>query len=85
MPELDLIKDAVEKAFDPAKPNYYANVFYISGTMLDLRIAFGTLRPIHHESTDQMVDRFEASVILPHAVAKDLAEKILAILERAKT
>jgi hypothetical protein len=85
MPELDLIKDAVEKAFDPTKPNYYANIFYISGTVLDLRIAFGTMRPINHESTDQMVDRFDASVTLPHSVAKDLAEKILTILEAAKT
>ena len=85
MPELDLIKDAVEKAFDPAKPNFYANIFYISGTAADLRIAFGTLRPINHGSADQMVDRFEASITLPHSVAKDLAEKILVILEAAKT
>ena len=85
MPDFDVLKDAVAKAFDPHKPSYYANIFYISGTVNDLRVAFGTLRPDPDDASTLMVDKFDLSITLPHSVARELASKIVEILEGAKT
>jgi hypothetical protein len=84
MPEYDILKDAVEKAFDSNRPGYYANIFYISGTLNDLRIAFGTLKPNPDDPSTLMVDKFDLSVTMPHAVARELSEKIVEALEGAK-
>jgi hypothetical protein len=81
-PAIDF-KRIVELAFDPSKPSYYANIFYISGTQNDLRIAFGTTRPIEHGSNQLIVDKFDVSIILPHRTARELVQLITTMLERA--
>jgi hypothetical protein len=85
MPDFDVLNDAITKAFDPHKPGYYANIFYISGTVNDLRVAFGTLKPNPEDASTLMVDKFDLSVTMPHSVAQELASKIMEILEGAKT
>jgi hypothetical protein len=85
MPEFDVLRDALEKAFDPIRPGYYANIFYLSGTLNDLRIAFGTLKPDPDDSAKLLIDKFDLSVTMPHSIARDLAEKIIQLLEGAKT
>jgi len=84
MPDFDVLKDAIAKAFDPQKPGYYANIFYISGTVSDLRVAFGTLKPDPDNVSMLMVDKFDLSVTMPHSVARELATKIVEILEGTK-
>lgn len=83
MEQIDVLRDAIQKAFDPTKPGYYANIFYISGTNSDIRIAFGTVKPRTDDPTNNVVDKFDLSVTVPHSLARDLAEKIIALLEGA--
>ena len=74
-PDGDLDK-VVELAFDPSKPVFYGNIFYISGTRDDVRISFGTVRPVKHDSREVTVDKFDVSVNIPHETAKQLAQAI---------
>jgi hypothetical protein len=71
-------------AFDPTKPAHYSNIFYVSGTAADMRIAFGTLRTVSAASNVLTVDKFDVSVTLPHSVAQQLSDMILALLAQAK-
>jgi hypothetical protein len=74
--------EVLEKAFDQDKPTYYANIFYLSGTQRDLRISFGTLKPIRHEKTDLKVDKFDCSILLTHELAEELVSGITELLAR---
>ena len=79
-PDSDLEK-VIELAFDRSKPVFYGNIFYVSGTQDDVRISFGTVRPVSHDSTAVTVDKFDVSVNIPHGIARQLAraiEKMLA-------
>jgi hypothetical protein len=85
MPDFDVLNDAIAKAFDPNRPGFYANIFYISGTVNDLRVAFGTIKPNPDDASMLMVDKFDLSVTMPHSIARELAAKIVEILEGSKT
>ena len=69
------LRRALELAFAESVPSYYGNIFYVTTTDGDVRIAFGTTRPSTSDAAARYaIEKFDVSIYMPVTTARRLVD-----------